>query len=345
MKNTYLLGSLAVVLAACGQPTPENNSQPTDTIPVRVISLGQQAVNGVVQASGQFTTDDEVYLSFKTNGIISQIYVKEGDKIRAGQLLATLDPTEINAQLQRDQLTVEKAQRDYERTLRLYNDSVSTKEQLENSKTALDLAKQQLNATRFNRTHSEIRAPKDGYVLHKLANSGQTITSGTPVLQTNGASNAKWLLRVGLSDKEWALVKNGDSATIEAGNQVLAARVSRKAEGIDPASGTFLTDIQLNNPGVAAIATGMFGKCTIKTSGQAHAAVWRIPYSALLDGDGTTGAVFITNDRKTAQRIPVTIAGMEKDEVLISGGMEKASNLIVSGSAYLKDQSLIRIIP
>lgn len=344
MKNTYLLLSLTAFLFSCGQKAPENNNQPSDTIPVRVMSLNQQAVNGVVQASGQFTTDDEVYLSFKTNGIISQIYVKEGDKIRTGQLLATLDPTEINAQLQRDQLTLEKAKRDYERTLRLYNDSVSTKEQLENSKTSLDLATQQLNATRFNRTHSEIRATKDGYVLHKLANSGQNITSGTSVLQTNGASSAKWLLRVGLSDREWALVKNGDSATIEIGTQTLAAKVSRKAEGVDPSSGTFLTDIQLNNPDNNTIAAGMFGRCNIKTSGIQHSSVWRIPYSALLDGNGTSGAVFITNDQKTAHRIPVTIAGIEKDEVLISNGMENASNLIISGSAYLKDQSLIRII-
>jgi RND family efflux transporter MFP subunit len=344
MKNTFLLLPLTALLFSCSSKPAADNTQTSDTIPVRVMTLNQQLTGNTITASGQFTTDDEVYLSFKTNGIINQVLVKEGDKIRAGQVLATLDLTEINAQWQRDLLTVEKAQRDYDRTLRLFNDSVSTREQLDNSKTALDLAKQQLNTTAFNRSHSTIRAPKDGYVLHKLASNGQVISSGTAVLQTNGASSAKWLLRVGLSDREWRQVKNGDSAIVEAGQDKLMARVSRKAEGIDPTSGTFLTDIQITDTHAGNIAAGMFGRCTIQSSAVSKTGTWRIPYSALLDGNGNTGAVFITNDKKTAQRIPVTVAGIDKDEVLISAGMEKAAALIISGSAYLKDQSPIRII-
>ncbi|RFS26410.1 efflux RND transporter periplasmic adaptor subunit [Chitinophaga silvatica] len=345
MKNTFLLLSFSVILFSCGRKTEPDTTQVSDTIPVRIMQLSQQSGSNIIQASGQFTTDDEVLLSFKTNGIIKQIFVKEGDKISAGQVLATLDLTEINAQWQRDVLTVEKAQRDYDRTLRLFNDSVSTREQLDNSKTSLDLAKQQLNTTGFNRSHSEIRATQNGYVLRKMANVGQLITSGTAVLQTNGAGKSTWLLRVGLSDKEWSQVKTGDSAIIEVGDQKLYARISRKAEGIEAASGTFLTDIQITDRHSVPIATGMFGRCQILTSSNNQKGIWRIPYAALLDGDGNTGAVFITNDKQTAHRIPVSVAGIEKDQVLISGGLEQASALIISGSAYLKDQSLIRIIP
>lgn len=346
MKNTLLLLPLSLLLFSCGSK-PAATMTPSDTIPVKIMPLEKQGTAVSINASGQFTTDDEVYLSFKTNGIISSILVKEGDPVRKGQLLATLNLTEIDAQVQKDQLAFEKAQRDYQRIVRLHNDSVATQEQLENSKTTMDQARQQLSTTQFNRSYSAIHATQDGYVLHKLVSSGQMVNAGTPVLQTNGASSAHWLLRVGVSDREWAQVKTGDKATIEISGipgDSLTGMVTRKSEGIDAQSGTFLIDVQLTGSKPAAIAAGMFGRCHINAGAVTGSTAWSIPYAALLDGNGSSGFVFVTNDNKTAQRIPVTISGMEKENVLISNGMEQAKALIISGSAYLKDQSPIRII-
>lgn len=346
MKNTLLLLPLSLLLFSCGSK-PAATVIVSDTIPVKIIPLQKQGTAVTINASGQFTTDDEVYLSFKTNGIISNILVKEGDPVRKGQLLATLNLTEIDAQVQKDQLAFEKAQRDYQRTVRLHNDSVSTQEQLENAKTTMDQARQQLSTTQFNRSYSAIHATQDGYVLHKLVSSGQMVNAGTPVLQTNGASSAHWLLRVGVSDREWSQVKTGDKAMIEISGvpgDSLTGMVTRKSEGIDAQSGTFLIDVQLTGSKPAAIAAGMFGRCHINAGAVTGSTTWSIPYAALLDGNGSSGFVFVTNDNKIAQRIPVTITGMEKENVLISSGMEQAKALIISGSAYLKDQSPIRII-
>ncbi|MBC9929696.1 efflux RND transporter periplasmic adaptor subunit [Chitinophaga qingshengii] len=348
MKHNLFLLPLSLVLFACGhQQQAANNADSTDVIPVKVMALEKSGSAGSIHASGQFTTDDEVNLSFKTNGIIHHIAVKEGDAVRSGQVLATLNLTEIDAQVQQSQLALEKAQRDYQRTLNLHNDSVATLEQLQNSKTALDMARQQLSTVQFNKSYSAIRATQDGYVLRKLANPGQYVTAGTPILQINGARTAHWILRIGVTDKEWAQVRNGDKATVETPSlpdETFTGTVTRKSEGIDPASGTFVMDVQLNGSKPAAIATGMFGRCRITTGGTGGGTAWSIPYAALLDGNGNNGYVFVTNDNKTAQRIPVTIAGMEKDQVIISQGMEQARSLIISGSAYLKDQSRIRII-
>ena len=346
MKNTLLLLPFSLLLFSCGSK-PAATATNTDTIPVKIMPLEKEGTAVAINASGKFTTDDEVYLSFKTNGIISNILVKEGDRVHKGQLLATLNLTEIDAQVQKDRLAFEKAQRDYQRTLRLHNDSVATLEQLENSKTTMDQARQQLSTTQFNRSYSAIHATQDGYVLHKLVSSGQMVTAGTPVLQTNGANSAHWMLRVGVSDREWAQVKTGDKATIEisgAPGDTLPGMVTRKSEGIDAQSGTFLIDVQLTGSKPAVIAAGMFGRCHINAGNAAGASAWSIPYAALLDGNGSSGFVFVTNDNKTARKIPVTIAGMEQEDVLISKGMEQARSLIISGSAYLKDQSPIRII-
>lgn len=341
-----LLFAATVLLASCGTEKKKDVvPSGKDPIPVKVIAIEKKASQREIRTSGQFTTNDETMLSFKTGGVINGIYVKEGDRVKKGQLLATLDLTEISAQVNLATLGHEKADRDYKRVQNLYRDSVATLEQLQNSKTALDLAQQQLDAAQFNLRYSEIRAVNDGVILKKFANAGQVIGGGMPVFQTNSAGNSDWILKVGVSDREWAQIRINDKATVQTDaedGKTIDASVTSKSEGADPFTGSFTIELKIANSKTNAIAAGMFGKATIYPSDAA--ACWSIPYEALLDGNGNTGYVFVTNDKKTAEKVPVKIGTLQEDRVIISEGLENATLLIVSGSAYLAEHSPIRII-
>jgi multidrug efflux pump subunit AcrA (membrane-fusion protein) len=413
--SILLLPVAALLFQYCGTPASGKSATAatSDTIPVQVMVLGSpSSLSSGVAVSGQFTTDDETMLSFKTGGVISAILVNEGDRIHKGQLLATLNLTEINTQVSQAQFNLEKAQRDYTRTQHLYADSVATLEQLQNAKTALDVASEQVRSARFNLDYSQIRATQDGYVLRKLANPGQVITSGTAVVQTNGAAatadgaatsgrgvgatsghgvgaTSVWLLKVGLSDQQWAMVHLGDKASIQTNalpNQTLTGTVSRKSAQVDPATGSFTADIRLTGIVPVTLASGLFGKgeifptatrpngtigaTTHPNSATTHpngtisattrpysansvaagsslsgsAQNWKIPFESLLDGDGSSGYVFVASQDHRAQKVKVRIAGMEKDSVVIGSGLQEGQTLIVSGSAYLTDSSPIRIV-
>lgn len=337
---------VALSLSACGNNKSQTSTIANqDTIPVKIMMLQMEDANHAIQSSGQFTTNDETFLSFKNGGIINKIYVKEGDPVHKGQLLASVNQTEISAQVQQVTLSYQKAQRDYDRASQLYRDSVATLEQMQNAKTALQVAKQQLDAIKFNQNYSEIRATSNGYVLKKLANDGQVVGPGTPVLQINGANQSKWVLKIGLSDEQWAALKIGDRADITTDalpHTVLQAKVSRKAEGIDPQSGTFGVELTLDEANTKGLAAGLFGKATIiptKTTSS-----YSIPYDALLDAGENEGYVFVTDDEKTAKKVKVKLGAVLKDKINISGGLEDARALIISGSAYLTDGSKIKIV-
>jgi len=335
-----------LLLSGCGKEK-ELSTLPrsVEAIPVKAIFLSQAEVSASVHSSGQFTTDDETMLSFKTGGIVDRIYVKEGDKIRKGQLLATLDLTEISSQVNQTQIAFEKAARDYDRIENLRKDSVATLEQLQNSKTGFELAKQQLTAAKFNLQYSEIRAAHDGVILQKLANEGQITGPGMPVLKTSSKGRTDWILRVAVSDKEWAGLKINDKARvqIEALNICnMQAYVSSKAEVADQMTGSFSIDLKLNNARNLNVASGMFGKAEILLSKKNL--VWQIPYDALLDGNADQGFVFVTNDNVIASKVPVTIDAIDGKNILISKGLEEYKSLIVSGSAYLTDKSVINVI-
>src|ERR1700759_1508126 len=145
LLSYLLILSSVITIASCAARTEPIRKKESTAIPVKVLPVIQYNGLEKIPVSGQFTTDDEVMLSFKTTGIISKIFVKEGDAIKKGQLLATLNLTETDANLQQVQLAYDKAGRDLQRLNNLYNDSVATLEQGQNAKTTRDLIAQQLN--------------------------------------------------------------------------------------------------------------------------------------------------------------------------------------------------------
>ncbi len=345
MKKFSLLFLMITLLAACTPQKKELATQASDAIPVSVMNLKQEYTTESIQASGICTTEDETYLGFKIGGVVQHVFVKEGDAVKAGQLLASLNLTEINAQVQQAQIMLEKAQRDHARAKNLYRDSVATLEQYQNAKTGLEIAQQAYNAGSFNQSYAEIRASKAGYILKKLANDGQVVGPGTPILLMNGANKANWVLKVGLSDRDWAATTIGDPAEISmdaSEGQRFSGSVTGKSEGVDPVTGTLWVNIKINGAPSSKLAAGLFGKAKITPRKQVK--TWVIPYDAILDGNATEGYVFITKDGKTAEKVKIQITRINHGNVFVASGLEEAQALITRGNAYLDAGSAIKII-
>lgn len=337
---------LSIVLSftifyGCGSKKEKINE---DIIPVKIVELKKEPVRKVINVSGVFTTDDETFLSFKTGGIIKSIFVNEGDMIKKDQLLASLELNEIEAQVSQASSAYDKALRDFNRVQNLYKDSAATLRQMDDAQTGLDIAREQLAIAKYNLDHSEIHSPDDGYVLKKYVNEGQLVGSGTPVLQTNGASKGSWLLKAGISDQDWSQVTVGCNAKVQSDvdpSKNIQAVVLRKSKGIDPATGTFTVELKIEGSRHEKVASGLFGKAKIFPENSAK--MWIVPYQSILDGDGNSGYVFITNDMKTANKVKINIFDLDMDDVYVDEGLESSKYLIVSGSAYLNDGSRIKI--
>lgn len=315
-----------------------------DVIPVKIIELKKEKVQRTINVSGIFTTEDETYLSFKTGGIIKSVYVNEGDKVKKGQLLAVLELNEIQAQVSQAVSAHEKALRDYNRVQNLYKDSVAALSQLQDAKTGFDIASEQLTIAKYNLDHSEIRAIHDGYILKKFVNEGQIVSPGMPVFQTNGAERGDWILKAGISDHDWSKVNVRDKAFVQSDidpARKIEASVIRKSESIDPYSSTFYVELKINTSDGSKIASGLFGKAQIFPDHPSS--MWVIPYQSILDGDGKTGYVFTTNDMQKTNKVKVNIVDLDKDMVYVDAGLDNSRYLITSGSAYLTDNSPIKI--
>jgi RND family efflux transporter MFP subunit len=334
--------AIATTIQACTESQGKSNAIPksTEPIPVKIAQPEKTSGTTSVKLSGQISTDDETVLGFKTSGV----RVQEGDRITKGQVLATLDLTEIDAQVAQARHGFEKAERDYARMANLYKDSVVTLEQFQNTETARNIAKEQLDAALFNRSFSSIHAQANGFVLKKFVNAGQVVGVGDPVIKTNGAAKGDWILKVGVSDKQWAAIpiKHKATVTLDAfPEKSFQAEVSRKSETSDPQTGAFTIELRIKTEGTK-LATGMFGAAILNLGAGQDS--WNIPYEAVLDANGNEGFVFVTADNKTAVKRPVTISSFNGKSVVISKGLEGGDALIVTGSAYLNDHSPIIIV-
>jgi len=337
---------VAVVLAACNGKASENKLVvKSEAIPVKLLRINEDTASNVITAAGLLSTENEARLSFKIGGIIERIFVKEGERVRRGQLLATLKSTEIASQVQQVQLTVEKAQRDYQRANNLYMDSVVTLEQLQNAKTGVDIARQNLQQVAFNQQYSKIYAPADGFVVKKIGNEGEFASAGSPVLFTNALSgSSKWILKVGLSDKEWSALEVGNEASVSVDafpGKSFHGVVSKKSISADAASGSFQAELQVDFAQQQP-AIGMFGTASIRVS---HSSVgFSIPYEALLEANGKKGFVFVSDDKKTVKKCTVTISNISNSVVYIADGLKGHEYVVAAGSPYLNEQSAINPI-
>lgn len=349
MKFLHLFLSLllAVILWSCGtkaeKPAAVTDSA-DDVVPVKLTSVSTVVRAESIVASGLVSSAEEARLSFKIGGIIDRLYVEEGQSVRKGQLLATLNLTEINAQVSQAQLASEKAERDLGRVKSLYADTAATLEQLQNATTGQHVAQQNLTIAQFNRSYALIRSSVDGTVTRKVANVGEYIAPGASVYFISGNRRSDWVVRVGVSDKDWARLRLGNRATISLDaypGQAFAGTVSELAQAADPTTKLYEVEVRIN-PGTAKMAPGLFAKVTLTPAQSRSYAM--VPVEAIVEGNGKEGFVYVlTGDRRKVRKLPVEIGFLDGSKVLITNGLAGVSDVVTAGSGFLTEASNVTV--
>lgn len=349
MKNNQYIKFIAIaaiaLLAACGAKKEEVNPlENMEVIPVKVAAVSSQNVSVDITATGLVTTENQALYSFKIGGVIDKVYVTDGQYFKKGQLLASLKSSEISSNVDLAKLAYDKAKRDYERVQKLYADSVATGVQLQDAKTGMDAAEKQLDIATFNSRYANIYANADGFVTKKMANEGEIIGPGLPVLVINETQGSNdWVLRLGVSDAEWAAVEEGQLATVGIDafpDKTFTGKVSKKSLAADQNSGSFQIEVKLDLNG-SKPAVGMFGKATI--AGNAARQMTAIPYDALIEANGSKAFVFVPEGTNKVKKVPVVVSSFNKDKVFIASGLEGVAQIVVSNSAFLNENSIITI--
>ena len=340
---------LAITLFTCNKQEEKKEMQSAKTadesaIAISLAKVEEGTYSQSIVCSGLINTETEARLSFKIGGIIASIPVEEGQSVAKGQLLASLNLTEIDAQVAQAKNNFEKTKRDLERGKRLFQDSAATVEQIQNLQTAYDVASEALNIATFNRNYATIRATTSGKIIRKFMNEGEQVSAGSPVFILNSAAPDEWIVKAGLSDVDWVRIKAGDKANITTDAHpgvVFEAEVKSINEGAEPVSGLYQAEIKIK-PTNKKLASGLVARVTIIPAEKRK--LKSVPIEAIIEGNGKQAFVFILQpDQKSVKKVKVTIAYVSDNRAFISEGLESAPEVVTGGAAFLTEASTVSI--
>lgn len=340
MRRGITIGLTAALamLAGCSTSEPEAPKANIAAAPqVRIASVGADQRAAIVRGVGTVALRREASLGFTSAGRIARLTVNEGDRVKPGQLLASLDTTTVAADLARARAERERAAAEFRRSSSLIEQGWITRPRLESAQASLQAADASVSAARFQAANATITAPGSGVVLARLAEPGQVVGAGTPVLVI-GEDASGYVLRVPLSDRDAARLVAGVSATVTIaalGPLPIAGRVLEIAGRGDRATGTFVIEIAL--PADSRLRSGQIGEAVITTSGQTVTALM-VPAAAVFAARG--GEAFVYTVDRVTRRIKlrrVTIAEATDGGIEVTGGLERGEVIAISRIDRLKD--------
>jgi RND family efflux transporter MFP subunit len=296
-----------------------------------------------IEAPGVLSRRLEATLAFKIGGVVDSVFVRPGEAVRAGQVLARLNLAEIDAQVSEAQAGADKARRDCARIERLQADRVATLENLQNARTAVDAAEAALRIAEFNRRYSTITAPASGRILRRMSEPGELVAPGQPVL-IYGADEGGWIFRASVVEPEARRLAPADRARLlfrGPPDIELGATITQIADSADARTHTFEIELAVEGD-PHRLRSGTVGSVVINKPGASPHV--RVPLSALIEGDGRTAQVFLLQaDGRTVRRQPVEVEALWGDSALLAGLQAEGALVVSLGAEYLHDGETVAV--
>ena len=331
--------SLALMFACSNNKATEGSNRiKDDNVAVTTTAVKLVEYSDQIKTTGRLAFNNEYKMSFKTAGVVEAVYVKEGQRVKAGMVLASLKLNEIEAKTSQAEIAVKKAKRDYERAEALYADSVATLEQLQNAESQLQNAQHNLQAAQFNLSQSKIIAPANGIVQKTLMKENEITGAGNPII-IFGAEDEGKILVTNVSDVDVVKIKLGDKATLhfDAWQEIVFTGMVLEIEGMaSPATGTYEIKIQVNDAN-NQLKPGFIGSAII-TSSEVNQWI-EIPIESLVQANQKTGVVYKV-EHELAIKQDVHVVKILNEKLLIASGLSENDKIIVEGFEKLKGDSI-----
>ncbi len=336
------LAAASLLSGGCSRATGASPAPDESVVLVRLAPVAPGPVERPIRAAGVLAAKSEWDLAFKVGGLLSAVRVDEGATVRAGQVLADLDTTELVAGVAQAREGLAKARRDAERAMLLAAADTAPRAAAEDARTGVAVAESAFAAAEFNLRHARLVAPDDGWVDRRMAEPGEVVAPGRPVFHVSGKGRG-FVVRAAVAERDVLELARGAPATVTLDARpgvVLPGRVTEVGHAAARGTGTWQMEIAID-PGRAGVPllAGLTAKIQIPRSVPAAGAV---PLAAVVAGDGASGAVFAVEDGR-ARRVPVSIAFLDGDRAVLARGVEHLATVVTDGVSRLSDGARVRV--
>jgi membrane fusion protein, multidrug efflux system len=339
---------LLLLAGACGgSPASDEESTPpevptivAETAPVtRQTVLEELLVHGTIAA----LPNADVKVSAMVPGRVVTVAVAEGDAVREGQVVATLDAAPLEdgrrqaaAGVEQAEATLQNAQANVQRTQQLLDKGIAAGKELEDARkdlaaaqAALEQALAALDLAARQVTRAQVRSPITGRVVQRMVNSGEQVdgTAAQPIVEIANIDQVE--LAANVPSSAMARVAPGQQVRVSSDayrDRTFTGSVVNVSPAVDPNTSAALVRVRLANPDLA-LKVGMFADGRIQLS--AHTGALVVPPPALVRTQDGAAAVYVVSG-DTAERTDVTVGLETPTAVEIVSGLKDGQTVLTS---------------
>ena len=352
MKKTIISLSLAAaLLVSCGKEKKETiDNEPA--VPVKVSGIAANSNGGFVTASGKIEAENSANVSTRMMGYVTKVHVKTGQKVQAGQLLVSINSTDLQAKKAQVEASIlqataayNNAKKDFDRFTALFNQQSASQKELDDmtsryemAKAGLEGAKQMRNEVMAQFSYSNITAPFSGEVTNTFVKEGDMANPGMPLVSIEGASHLQVTAMVAESDI--SAIHNGMKVkvVVKSAQQTLNGTVTEVSTSAKNTGGQYLVKINLTNP-PSEVLSGMFVNVQFPLAGKKEMVKDKsdkvmVPESALVRQGQLTGIYTIGNGNTAILRW-LRLGKTYGNQVEVLSGLSADETYIVSAEGKL----------
>ncbi len=356
-KAIAILIVASTVFISCGGDKKEQVAS-LPAIPVKVAGISDNNTSPYVSASGKIEAENSANLSTRMMGYVTKVNVKVGQKVSQGQLLVSVNNTDlqakkaqVNASITQAQAGYNNAKKDYDRFVNLFAQQSASQKELDDmtaryemAKAGLEAAKQMRNEINAQFAYSNISAPFSGVVTNTFVKEGDMANPGMPLVSIEGAKKLQVTAMV--SESDIALITQGMKVNVlvKSINQEVEGKVSEISLSAKNTGGQYLVKIDLNKS-EAKILSGMFVNVQFPVEKKENVKVSDkvlIPVTALVKEGQLTGVYTIGSGNVAILRW-LRIGKTFGDQVEVLSGLSANEQYIVSADGKLFNGAKVSI--
>ena len=352
MKKTLIYIVIAAVLVGLAAYKISSNkskqeaevaevAKEVDKINVNVVTVQYESINTDYIANGTFLPKQEMNQSSEISGRIVSVLVKEGTRVGAGQVVATIKKDAIEVDMSQAQNNLQNAIIDNQRYENAFKTGGVTKQQLDNSRLQLKNAQAAVRAQSVRVNNAAVRAGISGTINKRMVEPGAVVSPGTPMFEIVNINSLK--LSVLVDESQVGKIQLGQQVAINVNvlpEDSFSGRITFIAPKSD-ASLNFPVEIEVQNRG--NLKAGMYATAIFQTNNGAETQnMLTVPATAFVNGV-SSGQIFVAQNG-VAKLIKVTPGKVYGDKVQILNGLKNGDQVITSGQINLDNGSKINII-
>lgn len=313
-------------------------AEPAPVRTVKVVVPPRQAHARAIRISGLTEADKRAVLATRVGGVISELPVKQGDRVKTGDLVLMLDAEEKVSAVDNARQLLTQRQAEIDASERLAKTGNLPKLQLDTARSALAAAKSQLDAAEAELARNEVKAPFNGVIDRVAVELGSAIMQGGEVATI--LSLDPIVARGEISERDLGYLKIGDTAKVRlVSGDVVEGKVRYISRDASAATRTFRVEIAIANAD-GAIPAGMTAEITLQT---APTDAITLPRSVVtLSKDGDLGIRAVGPDGKVVF-YPIDLID-DTQNGLVLAGIPADAQVIIAGQDLVKEGDEVKAV-